>query len=132
MLPNSIRNAVLELRAIGLTVNLLYLIPTGHNPLGNTIPLYRKREIYQVCHDLNLIIIEDDAYYYLYYGEKYEQCHHSGGDSYGTTSSDHTTGSNSGVIVDDAPGIKGLPRYNRCMDDIIYESSSTLSSLPSL
>jgi len=107
MLPNKIRQVVLEARSIGLTVNLLYLIPTGHNPLGNNIPLYRKKEIYQVCHDLNLIIIEDDAYYYLYYGDKYELYNQDKGDT------DHQT-TGGGITVDDAPGMKGLPRYRLC------------------
>lgn len=107
MLPNKIRQVVLEARSIGLTVNLLYLIPTGHNPLGNTIPLHRKKEIYQVCHDLNLIIIEDDAYYYLYYGDKYELYNQDNSDT------DHQT-TGGGITVDDAPGMKDLPRY-RCI-----------------
>ena len=33
------------------------------------MPAERKREIYKVCQDFNLLIIEDDAYYYVYYGD---------------------------------------------------------------
>ena len=34
---------------------------------GTTVPLERRRELYKVAQDWNLIIIEDDAYYYLQY-----------------------------------------------------------------
>jgi len=74
------------------------------------MPLYRKQEIYQVCHDLNLIIIEDDAYYYLYYGDKYEQFHIA---SCGTSSVggvDADADQDAGITVYDTPGMKGLPR----------------------
>ncbi len=37
------------------------------NLAGTTVPLERRRELYKVAQDWNLIIIEDDAYYYLQY-----------------------------------------------------------------
>lgn len=65
--PSSIRDTVLRLRDQGETVSMLYTVPTGHNPTGITIPYSRKQEIYKVCQELDLLIIEDDAYYYLYF-----------------------------------------------------------------
>lgn len=67
MRPESIRETVLKLRAQGETVSMLYTVPTGHNPTGVTMPYGRKQEIYKVCQEMDLIIIEDDAYYYLYF-----------------------------------------------------------------
>lgn len=37
------------------------------HPVGTVTPLSRKREIYGICQEYNIIIIEDDAYYYLQY-----------------------------------------------------------------
>lgn len=34
---------------------------------GTVTPYVRKREIYQICREYNITIIEDDAYYYLQY-----------------------------------------------------------------
>lgn len=71
----------------------MYTVPCGHNPTGELIltlrtlttaccfavlteyglvagvvtPLARKREIYQICREYNITIIEDDAYFYLQY-----------------------------------------------------------------
>ena len=35
--------------------------------VGIVTPLSRKREIYSICQEYNIIVIEDDAYYYLQY-----------------------------------------------------------------
>lgn len=67
IIPDEIRNTVRKIRAAGKTVTILYLIPTSHNPLGKTLSLERKKEIYEVCQEMDLLIVEDDAYYYLYY-----------------------------------------------------------------
>lgn len=44
---------------------LLYLIPTGQNPTGATQSLERRREIYQVAQEYDLIILEDDPYFFM-------------------------------------------------------------------
>lgn len=46
----------------------VYLVPTAQNPTGVTMSTKRKEEIYRVCQDEDLLIVEDDAYYYLYHG----------------------------------------------------------------
>lgn len=43
----------------------LYMIPTGSNPSGVTITGERRREIYQIAREYDLIIMEDDPYYFL-------------------------------------------------------------------
>ena len=55
-----------------LTVNLqvLYINPTGANPTGTLLSVERRNEIYQLCCDYNLLLLEDDPYYYLQFGDK--------------------------------------------------------------
>ncbi|ODV83996.1 hypothetical protein CANARDRAFT_201835 [[Candida] arabinofermentans NRRL YB-2248] len=44
---------------------LFYTMPVGQNPLGSTMPLKRREDIYKICQKHNIIIIEDDPYYHL-------------------------------------------------------------------
>jgi aromatic amino acid aminotransferase I len=44
---------------------LLYLIPTGQNPTGATMPLARREAIYKVAQKHDLFIVEDEPYYFL-------------------------------------------------------------------
>lgn len=48
---------------------LLYTIPTGQNPTGASTTQERKREIYQICRDYDIWILEDDPYYYLQWND---------------------------------------------------------------
>ena len=49
---------------------VLYLIPHGQNPSGSTMPMARKREVYEIARKHSLLIIEDDPYYALQFGEE--------------------------------------------------------------
>lgn len=40
----------------------IYLIPNFHNPMGITMPLQRRKEIYEIARKYNLLIYEDDPY----------------------------------------------------------------------
>jgi len=44
---------------------LLYTIPTGQNPTGATMTGERKKRIYEICVEYDVIILEDDPYYHL-------------------------------------------------------------------
>lgn len=44
---------------------IFYINPTAANPTGVTIPLDRKKEIYKICCQYNILILEDDAYYFM-------------------------------------------------------------------
>ncbi|KAF7723145.1 hypothetical protein EC973_002327 [Apophysomyces ossiformis] len=44
---------------------VLYTVPSGGNPTGATVPYERKKQIYDICHKYDVLILEDDAYYYL-------------------------------------------------------------------
>ncbi|KAB2569458.1 Aromatic/aminoadipate aminotransferase 1 [Lasiodiplodia theobromae] len=47
---------------------LLYTVPTGQNPTGVTQGVQRRREIYRVAQEWDLIVLEDDPYYFLQLG----------------------------------------------------------------
>lgn len=63
---------------------VLYLIPTGQNPTGATQGLARRREIYKVAQEYDLVILEDDPYYFM----QMDPYSPAGTDS--TTSEDHS------------------------------------------
>ncbi|KAB0792112.1 hypothetical protein PPYR_14073 [Photinus pyralis] len=46
---------------------ILYINPTGANPVGTTLPLDRRQEIYRICCDYNILILEDDPYCFMNY-----------------------------------------------------------------
>jgi DNA-binding transcriptional MocR family regulator len=50
-------------------MQVIYVNPTGANPTGVTISLERRREIYKICQEFDLLIFEDDPYFFLQYEE---------------------------------------------------------------
>ncbi|XP_070553942.1 kynurenine/alpha-aminoadipate aminotransferase, mitochondrial-like isoform X2 [Ptychodera flava] len=44
---------------------ILYLNPNGGNPTGAGLTMERKKEIYEIARNYNLLIIEDDPNYYV-------------------------------------------------------------------
>ncbi len=51
----------------------LYTNPTGANPCGTVLPVDRKRAIYEIACEYDMVIVEDDPYYYMQFGEEREQ-----------------------------------------------------------
>ena len=47
----------------------IYIIPTGSNPTGATMPISRKQKIYEIAVKHDLLILEDDPYYYMQFNE---------------------------------------------------------------
>ncbi|KAH7107058.1 PLP-dependent transferase [Auriculariales sp. MPI-PUGE-AT-0066] len=45
--------------------HVLYTVPIGQNPCGTCMGVQRKKDIYDVCVEFDIIIIEDDPYYFL-------------------------------------------------------------------
>ena len=43
-------------------IKLLYLIPTFQNPRGSTMSLQRRKDVYELCKENNIIILEDNPY----------------------------------------------------------------------
>ena len=49
---------------------LLYVVPNGDNPTGNTLSEERRREIYNLACEYDFLIVEDDPYYFNQYGSQ--------------------------------------------------------------
>lgn len=49
---------------------IIYINPTGSNPTGTTIPAERRREIYKICSQYNILILEDDAYCFMNFSDE--------------------------------------------------------------
>eukprot|EP01062_Namystynia_karyoxenos_P036806 TRINITY_DN26803_c0_g1_i1.p1 TRINITY_DN26803_c0_g1~~TRINITY_DN26803_c0_g1_i1.p1 ORF type:complete len:422 (+),score=115.23 TRINITY_DN26803_c0_g1_i1:89-1354(+) len=69
LVPSSLR-ATLEGwdSAKGAKPKVLYTIPVGQNPSGATMSADRRVEVYSICREHDVMIIEDDPYYFLYLG----------------------------------------------------------------
>ncbi|KAI9432476.1 pyridoxal phosphate-dependent transferase [Lactarius indigo] len=48
---------------------VIYTIPVGQNPSGTTMGLERKKAIYDICVEYDVIIAEDDPYFFIQVGE---------------------------------------------------------------
>ncbi|KAH8890000.1 PLP-dependent transferase [Thozetella sp. PMI_491] len=51
----------------GKKPHLMYTVTIGQNPTGGVMPISRKREIYELCHQHDILILEDDPYWSLQY-----------------------------------------------------------------
>lgn len=51
-----------ELKKLVVKNDILYIIPTCHNPTGFTMNLERRRELIEIASDYDLLVIEDDPY----------------------------------------------------------------------
>ncbi|OCH95918.1 PLP-dependent transferase [Obba rivulosa] len=49
--------------------HVMYTIPVGQNPSGATMGAERKKEIYDICVEYDIIIVEDDPYFFLQMSE---------------------------------------------------------------
>ncbi|PCH40915.1 PLP-dependent transferase [Wolfiporia cocos MD-104 SS10] len=49
--------------------HVMYTVPIGQNPCGSTMGAARKKEIYDICAEYDIIIVEDDPYFFLQQGE---------------------------------------------------------------
>ncbi len=69
--PDMLRAKLEGLREGRRPPKFLYLMPTFQNPTGVTLPLERRRAIYELACEHDLLVIEDDPYEFLRYdGEK--------------------------------------------------------------
>eukprot|EP01121_Diplochlamys_sp_Union-15-3_P010304 TRINITY_DN2888_c0_g1_i1.p1 TRINITY_DN2888_c0_g1~~TRINITY_DN2888_c0_g1_i1.p1 ORF type:complete len:416 (-),score=54.13 TRINITY_DN2888_c0_g1_i1:49-1296(-) len=44
---------------------VMYVVPTGQNPSGSTLSQDRRKKVYSIAQEYNLIILEDDPYWHL-------------------------------------------------------------------
>ena len=69
MVPSELEALLSSSETDGSPPRILYAIPTGHNPIGFTMSLERKKQIYDICAKYGVLIIEDDAYYWLQWSD---------------------------------------------------------------
>ena len=70
LVPASLRAALeREGRTAPGRPRVLYTIPVGANPTGGSLSLERKREIYALAREYDLLLLEDDPYYFLQFGD---------------------------------------------------------------
>jgi len=71
MLPDAFREILAgwNVERDGTRPRVLYTVPVGQNPIGVTLGLERKKAIYDICVEYDIIIVEDDPYYFLQVGE---------------------------------------------------------------
>ncbi|MFL6196245.1 MAG: PLP-dependent aminotransferase family protein [Thermoanaerobaculia bacterium] len=55
--------------AAGARPAFIYVITDGHNPLGVSLSLEKRRRLAELARRYQIPILEDDAYGFLYYGE---------------------------------------------------------------
>lgn len=60
-------DAVEEALLNGARPAFIYVIPDGHNPLGVTMALEKRRRLVELAHRYQFVIIEDDPYGFLSY-----------------------------------------------------------------
>lgn len=64
--PEALRARLGEVKVEGgVMPKVMYVNPTGANPTGYNLSLGRRREIYRICSDHDILILEDDPYFYL-------------------------------------------------------------------
>ncbi|TKX18267.1 aromatic amino acid aminotransferase-like protein [Elsinoe australis] len=51
----------------GKRPHLMYTVTMGQNPTSGVLSLKRRRDIYALCSEYDVIIVEDDPYWYLQY-----------------------------------------------------------------
>ena len=78
--PDALRATVRRLRAEGRDSNLVYTMPTVHNPVGTSASMERRRALAGVAEQLDLLFLEDDAYGDLIFdGDRNEALYHVAG-----------------------------------------------------
>merc|ERR1712137_155933 len=70
LIPEDLANTLNKWQSDRPKPKALYTIPTGQNPSGTTIPLSRRKKIYEIACNHDLLILEDDPYWFLHYREQ--------------------------------------------------------------
>ncbi|KAK5648827.1 hypothetical protein RI129_003719 [Pyrocoelia pectoralis] len=74
MVPHLLREALHQyerkcLNGESKMPKILYVNPTGSNPAGTTMTLERRQDIYGICCDYNILILEDDPCCFMNYAD---------------------------------------------------------------
>jgi len=62
LVPQALRDAIINLRATGRKIKFLYMIPNYQNPSGVLLPAERRTEILNICRDAGIFVVEDNPY----------------------------------------------------------------------
>lgn len=67
LIPGRLSEALAKWDAVemGPRPRVLYTVPTGSNPTGATLSEDRRDDLYNICREYDILILEDDPYYYL-------------------------------------------------------------------
>lgn len=69
LIPEALREAIAEQRALGRTIKLLYTVPNFHNPAGVTLSAGRRSEVLEIARSNGILVVEDNPYGLLYFDE---------------------------------------------------------------
>jgi len=67
MIPQSLREAIVRVRAAGGRIKFLYTIPSFQNPTGVTLGWQRRMEILEIARENEILVVEDNPYGLLYF-----------------------------------------------------------------
>ncbi|MFQ5980988.1 MAG: PLP-dependent aminotransferase family protein [Candidatus Heimdallarchaeota archaeon] len=63
MIPEILETAInLCVRKLHKIPKAVYLVPTSDNPKGTTVPVSRRKQIFDICASWNILLIEDNPY----------------------------------------------------------------------
>jgi len=62
MVPEALEEQLRNLTNEGRRVKLIYLVPTFDNPTGRSMDIGRRRRVYELAKQFDVLIIEDDPY----------------------------------------------------------------------
>jgi 2-aminoadipate transaminase len=62
MIPVAAREALKSARKRGIHVKFIYTVPNFQNPTGVTLAVERRRELLEIAHEYDLVVLEDNPY----------------------------------------------------------------------
>jgi 2-aminoadipate transaminase len=63
IIPEYVERAIhLSKIKFGKNPDMLYVVPDSDNPKGTTLPMNRRRSLFDICSSHNILILEDSAY----------------------------------------------------------------------
>ncbi len=63
IIPEYVERAIqLSMIKFGKTPDMLYVVPDSDNPKGTTLPMNRRRALFDICESHNVLLVEDSAY----------------------------------------------------------------------
>jgi DNA-binding transcriptional MocR family regulator len=67
MIPESLRENIARLKALGKKIKFLYTIPSFQNPAGVTLSWERRLEVLQIAKENGILVLEDNPYGLLHF-----------------------------------------------------------------